>query len=419
MKRNFHARTVFKMALSFVLVCLMITALCACKNNGDQVASQDTASDSVADTSALTDNGGKDEGSSDKGDAAADNADPEQEIPEAEVFFLNSPATKVRFFGEREYKDGIFVSCNYPGSGFEGRIKSNGGDVSVKLDADKKCSFLVYVDGKPLLNADGTAIYTSADGMISIGGIAEGEHTLRVIRASGYGVNVRLYALSFSGKMLENSAADEYRGFIEFIGDGINNTLGNTSFSENVAVTYPYLVAQQLNVDYSITTYNDNGLVSTRVPITELYGSEESGDYSRRASIAVINVGEKDVIAAESGTIDMSDFMSKYASLAQKVKEINGSDCRVLMICTGGGDAFKDAVSAACDSLGGANSGYFFKMLSASPGVLHTETEHAAYASEIISAIEEVKNFTIQALNHGSSGMGNTISYDSAKWGTL
>lgn len=408
-EKTFFARIFFKKTLPFILVCILIIGLCACGNDENGGISDDSAGDSVADTSDNTDNSG-----SDNTDNSGEVLDGEQ--PEAQTFFLNSPALDIRLLGERENRDGVTVSCNYPGSGFEGKLKSNGGAVTVKLKADGECSFLVYVDGELRKNSEGKDFFTAAEGLLEIGELAEGEHTLRVIRASGYGVEAELYAITFSGEMGESGNVGD-RTFIEFIGDGINSKVGGASFTENVGNTYSYLIADQMNADYSITSYNSNGLVSTRVTVADLYGTE--GDYTRAADIAVINVGELDVLAAENETIDMSQFRSKYEALAKKVKELNGAECKVLMICTSGGDSFKDAVSAVCDSLGGANSGYFFKALSASEGVLHTEAEHEAYAEEIMEAIEEFKDFTIQPIRAEQSGTGSSVSLDSAKWGTL
>ena len=404
MEKTFFARTFFKKALPFILACFLTIGLCACGDDGNVDVFDGTTGDNA------TDSGGSDN----VHNGGSDNTDGEQSY--AETFFLNSPALDIRVLGEREYRDGISISCNYPGSGFEGKLKSNGGAVTVKLKADGECSFLVYVDGELRKTADGKDYFTATDGALDIGELAEGERTLRVIRASGYGVEVELYAIALSGSVSAYESADEDRTFIEFIGDSINSTVGGEAFTENVGLTYSYLIAEKMGADYSITSYGDNGLIGKRNTADVLYGSEEGGDFTRKADIAVINVGALD---SESEDVDMGELVSRYEALAKKVKELNGASCKLLIICTSGDDGLKDAVSVVCSSLGGANNGYFFKALTASDSVPHTEAEHASYVSEIMAAIEEVDSFEIQPIKVEQSGTGSSVSIDSARWGTL
>ena len=286
----------------------------------------------------------------------------------------------------------------------------------MKALTDKECSFLVYLDGELQKNADGGEKFTvNGDGLISLSGISAGEHTLKLVRASGFGAKARLYGLVLSGEMLEAGGSDEERSFIEFIGDGINSKVSGTTDSERVDLTYSYLLAEKLNADYSITSYNSNGLVCTSKTINDLYGID--GGFTRKADIAVINVGELDILATGDKAVDASAFRGAYEELAMKVRAVNGGECKILMICTSGNAEFAEAIEAACDSLGGGNKGYFFKDISGSAGIPHTEDEHKAYVEAIEAAIEEIKDYKIQTVKPEQSGTGDSIAMDSSKWG--
>ena len=374
--------------------------LCACGNNGDDEIS-DTIGDETQDTSSSDDDG-------DTVDTSLSGKD---------TYYLNSPALDIRFFGERELKDGIYYSCNYPGSGFESKLSCTNGLISVELITDRECSFLVYLDGLLQKNAEGGELFTvKGEDAIQITKVSEGEHTLRVIRASGIGAKVRLYALNFTGELLSVDGAKDERTFIEFIGDGINSTVGGASFSENVGLTYPYLIANQMNADYSITAYEGYGFVSTNTSLAELYGDESYGNYSRRADIVVINVGATDFLEIGDAAIGVAKFQSEYEKLVRTVRELNGARCKILLVCTSGNNSFNEAVEAVCEKMGGESGGYFVRTLDSSSNIPHTEAEHQTYAAAVAEAINEIKNTNVMGLNSKDKGTGNSVSFDSDEW---
>ena len=396
MKKAFFAKSFLIKALSV----LLIIGLYACGNNvNDEIS--DTDRDETQDTS-QSDNDGDTVDTSQSG---------------KDTYYLNSPALDIRFFGERELKDGIYYTCNYPGSGFESKLDCTNGLIAVELITDKECSFLVYLDGELQKNAEGGELFTvKGEDAIRITNVSEGEHTLRVIRASGIGARVRLYALNFTGELLSVDGANDERMFIEFIGDGINSTVGGASLSENVGLTYPYLVAEQLNADYSITAYEGYGFISTNTSLAELYGDESYGNFSRRADVVVINVGATDFLEIGDAAIGVAKFQSEYEKLARTVRAINGARCKILLVCTSGNESFSEAVEAVCEKLGGETGGYFVRTIDNSSNIPHTEAEHQTYAAAVAEAINEIKNTNVMGLTVKEKGNGNSVHFESDEW---
>lgn len=384
-----------------VLACFLIVGICSCGNNGEEV-----------DTSAI-------EGSAADTTENMDDDGDESDTIEAEgaTFALNSSTTEVRFFGEREVKDNGYFSCNYPGSGFESKLKCDGGTVSVRIMAEGECSFLVFLDGKLQKNTDGNDFFTTiGNRLIGIENVAAGEHVLKIIRATDFGIDAKIYALIFAGELLAADNANQERTFVEFIGDGVCSTVGAVGFTDNVSVTYPYLIAQQMDVDYSITAYNGYGLASTETKLGDLYGAEDSGSFTRKADIAVINVGALDVLSTGVNAVTSDKFANAYKELVKKVRLINGNNCKIVLVCTNGNDDFRNAVSNLYDGLGGEDSGYYLAMLPTSTSVPPSKSDHEAYASALMKILNEVQDYQVKPITSEQSGAGDSVAFDSDKW---
>lgn len=375
-----------KKFLISILSCFLIITLCACENNNkDDV--EDTTDDSIVDSE--PDNGGDDE-----------------EANEEITVALNASTKNVRFLGERENRDSGYVSCNYPGSGFESKFNCAGGTVSVRVMADGECTFLVYLDGT--LQKSATVL---GNRLISLDDVSEGEHVLRFIRATDFGTDVKLYAIVLTGEVLEADGASQERLFVEFIGDA-------AELSDDITKTYPYLIASQMNVDYSVTAYSGSSLCTDKdKKIIDLYGVEKNGNFKRNADIAVVNIGALDAVTADSESAD--EIKSAYKSFVKKIRIVNGGNCRIVFVCNSANSEFQSIVSDIYDTMGGEGIGCYLVMLNASAAIMPTEAEHAAYASALMDAMNKAKDYRAPVISNEESGTGDSFGFTSDKWEEL
>ncbi|MBO5203901.1 MAG: hypothetical protein J6B72_04745 [Clostridia bacterium] len=382
-----------KKLLIAVLTCFLIFGLCACANNEGNDGDETSAT--TANTTENTSGG---------------EVEPELET---KTYTLNSSTFGTRWFGEREYTDRFYATCNYPGSGFESKIKCSGGKLSVKFMADGECAFLIYLDGELQKSSGGKSFFFVTNNLIELDNVPAGEHTLRFIRATEFGAYVEFCTITLAGELLPADGADAERNFIEFIGDGVDSKVDVMDKSGRVGESYPYLVANQLNVDYSITSYRRCGLVATEETAEYLYGEAFTGNFARKADIAVINVGAFDV---QAGNVSVNAFKSAYRELIAKVKQVNGDDCKIAVVWTSGNTDYEKAIVSLCQEFGGENAGYFVKVLTASADVPPSADEHSAYATALVEFINEVKSFVPKSIATEQNGTGGSISFDSDEW---
>jgi threonine synthase len=118
------------------------------------------------------------------------------------------------------------------------------------------------------------------------------------------------YNIVFEGKQLELSTTSDDALFIEFIGDGITVGAGLNGNACDASQAYAYLVANQLKVNYTITSFEGQGLISGTDPISTAYGKE--GDFSHRADMIVVNVGSEDFALTGDDAITADTISETY-----------------------------------------------------------------------------------------------------------
>ena len=389
-----------KKLLIVLLSCLLVFGLCACKsneNNGDDVA--ETTANTTEDTN--------------NGDGDTTPVDPEPTVYETKTFTLSAEASGTIWLGEREYTDRIYPTCNYPGSGFESKLKCSEGKISVSFKTEDNCSFLVYLDGELQKNSEGKDFFPVKDNVIELDNVSAGEHTLRFIRATEFGSYVEICTITLAGELLKADATPAERTFIEFIGDGVDSKVGAQVTTSKVGDSYPYLVAEKMNADYSITSYPYLGLVSTENTVDYMYGEAFSGNFERNADIVVINVGTFD---SKAVNVNVSDFKAAYRELLAKVRLVNGEECKIVLIWTSGNEEYENALLSLCREFGGEVKGYFAKVLAVSSSVPPTAVRHGEYADTLVEFINEVKNFEPDTITTEQNGSGSSIGFGSNDW---
>ncbi len=304
---------------------------------------------------------------------------------------LNSSTPGIKILGERYVESATQINCDWTCSGIEFNLNSAGGIVSFSVASDKNCYFRAFVDGESWRNTDGE-IYFKVCGIdtINLKAIPAGQHTVRLIKVTGHTLapRVQLYDMSFYGTISPTAPADKDL-YIEFIGDsiscgyGVMGAFDGTYSSQDGALAYPYLLAERLNADYSITALSGQGVIfhGTGFPnltngyllTSPLRDEDQEYDFQRKADMVVINIGTNDY-----NRVTDEEFKTAYVNLISTVKRQNGADCKVICLYNSMNDTCSASILAACEQLGGESNGIYVQSLPRCAG--HpTASEHQRF----------------------------------------
>lgn len=341
------------------------------------------------------------------------NSNGEQPSAEETTIKINSSSDNIRFFGKREIANDNYLSCDHVGSGFEAKIITEGGKISIRVMTFDTCSFKVYVDGTTHTAADGSEYFNIlGNKLIELNDISAGEHTIRVIRVSGGDNIARIYAITLLGEQLPYEDADSERMFIEFLGDEI--TAGNTVDGKaDVTKAYSYITATSLDFDYALTTF-DGATVDkyAKTSIAEIYSQSYAA--TPDADIVVINIGAKDIELGTSVTV----FEEKYKALVSAVKLTNGQKSKVICVAMLEDDAYNQAIKNVCLSSGGETNGYYCYESEIILSKTATSAQHLSLTSDLKTYIDQIKENSVETskLMSQNTGVGDIIDINSEMW---
>ncbi|MBQ8214558.1 MAG: hypothetical protein IJZ80_11160 [Clostridia bacterium] len=331
---------------------------------------------------------------------------------------LNEKSIDVAFLGMREDTSESVLNANWPGSGFEVELECDGGMITVRTQTSDAVTFRVFIDGEAWKNADESTYFTiTGVKNIEISDVPAGKHTVRIVRVSDKAAGTAcFYNIVFEGKQLELSTTSDDALFIEFIGDGITVGAGLNGNACDASQAYAYLVANQLKVNYTITSFEGQGLISGTDPISTAYGKE--GDFSHRADMIVVNVGSEDFALTGDDAITAEAFETAYKAFLKNIRAKNGATCKIVCVTTVANETMRATVAKVCEDLGGADAGYYNNALTASAANAPTSAEHTTYATELATYINSIKDATVKItmLDLQDSGYGTEVDFDSANW---
>jgi lysophospholipase L1-like esterase len=189
--------------------------------------------------------------------------------------------------------------------------------------------------------------------------------------------------------------------YIEFVGDSITcgwgtiGAYGGAYTDQDATYAYSYLLAEELNADYSMTALSGQGLLCGYPGVTNgyLYADPVGDptvryDFARKADVVVINIGTNDYWASD---VSEDEFEAAYLAFLKTVKEKNGDTCKILCLYNTMNDTYYNAIFNAVDAIGGEAEGvYVYKLDRAHQNQHPNIAEHAAYAEvlkDVITAI--------------------------------
>ena len=385
------------MTLLFILVSTF-----GCMNTDPPVADSDTESESASEE--MSSDASNEESNGENNDESKPSEGGEEE-PEEKLYLLNSHTAGVKVLGVRHLESDYQLNCDWTGSGLEMNIVHGGGDIVFFGNCSDPCYFRAYIDGEEWNNGP-TAYYelSSANRKLTIRNVPAGEHTLKLIKVTGYTLSrAELLSVTFKGTIKEEAPADKEL-LIEFVGDSIScgwGTIGGHGGAytdQDGTLAYPLKIAEALNADYSVTALSGQGLLMGNPGMTEgyLYGSalrnkNQYYSFERQADIVVINIGTNDFHYSTQQGITEAAFKISYKNFLKKVRQKNGEDCKILCLYNTMNDTYQNALLAAVEEVGGEAAGIYTYKTYQTQGHLHPNiSEHQSLTNSILERIRQI-----------------------------
>lgn len=210
---------------------------------------------------------------------------------------------------------------------------------------DQRARFAIYIDDKQLID---TTMGELEKTVKLFNNNEEKEIKVRIIllsEASHGGIGVKNINInSCSEKVIEPTEYKKLR--IEYIGDSITCAYGIECASasepfqtttQNFELSYAFLSAKELEVDYSGVCYSGSGVAGGGSQMSEHYTKtnaftsyNEEWDFSKFPNdIVVINLGTNDSGYAEESKHD--EYIQKYTNFLELIREKNP---KAYIICT-------------------------------------------------------------------------------------
>ena len=232
---------------------------------------------------------------------------------------MTQPKKTKRSFGEildkikllgRVYKKGEEIVTSWPGSGFEIRVKSDGGPFKIRYSVGKSEAtlpyFNIYVDGALVERAvfKGNGKYFLE--------LSEGEHTIALYRdsANSPAEACNFMNIDFEGDVLDKPENKER--YIELIGDSISSGLGSLgqytedvdwmASEHSVSSSFGFYVAEEFDADISVIAKGGIGLLAASngktmldlYPYVNGYLSDEKYSFERKPDLVIVALSAND-----------------------------------------------------------------------------------------------------------------------------
>ena len=318
-----------------------------------------------------------------KKDTPADNGDGEDvdtPFDESSVtgtkFPINNTASWFKKLDPRMEATADHVTCDWSASGIE-FVANCKGDVTFHINANaakyqetQGCYFRAYVDGDVYMNGN-SPYYEVSGSKITLKDLPEGEHTIRIVKATGYQLALaELVSVYLTGTVNDTAPADKDL-FIEFVGDSIScgwgliGTHDGKYTSQDATLAYPYLLASALNADYSILGVSGQGIATGNPQIDNAYkyasikrSTATEYGFERKADIVVINADTND--AWRSQPVPEKVFIDEYKALVEYVRAKNGDETKIILVCGMIKTTYAEAISNLVTELGGEDENYYY-----------------------------------------------------------
>ena len=381
-----------KKIICIILPLILVITLLSCKKDIEDLISSEGSLNNDSDHPFVN---GDTDFESDVGDDA-----PPQWNMTAKQLYAGKKGVKI--LGVRNLVNDSRIYLDWAGAGISVALNLNGGKIVFTINGSG--NFKVYVDGVPHISSDGTEIFNlSAGPRIVLENISSGEHIVTVVKVDGYDSRAEIPNIIFDGTLLE-APPNPQKYYIEFIGDSHALNQCADGVQDNTLM-YPYLTAQKLDADYSLTVLENAALILGDKNIAEEYlytsrgrASNEKYLFERKADFIVVDLGN------DEQSTDKDAVISSYKELLLMLRQKNGSNSKIYCVFDTN-NPFAMEISELCSELGGDSAGVYAVDI----GV----ADQNGAVRKITDKIEDTKEQEIEGFIR--SGYGTVISWKDGK----
>ena len=310
------------------------------------------------------------------------------------------------------------IICDFSASGIEfcGEMV---GDVYVDLVTKvikagcEQTYFTVYVDG--VRSSTRLSVGAGSNSIKVASFDTLGKHTVKLVKQTESNYTIcEIEAINFTGKLFDPPAQKEL--YIEFIGDSLTCGMGNIGVNsspnpqpspwEDATQSYGYMVAEQLDADYSIVSQSGIGIAGgwSNYPMATYFTAqsytrdkEKMQEFTRVPDLIVINLGTNDHFINHDKSPDEckpEDVERMTEELILLVRKCYGENVPIIWAQGMVGTFLLDRIQAAIDKLGGEDAGiytYFSLPRNTGGAQWHPDVSgHVAAANAILPVIKSV-----------------------------
>lgn len=323
-------------------------------------------------------------------------------VLETQTVALNKNTKGIKILGVRNLPSETAINADWSASGIEFTATCEG-DMTFGVVTNKSAYFRAYVDDEEWMNGESPYFTVNGQGQIVLKDIPNGTHDIKVIKVTGYTLATAAFTqVTLTGTISEEAPEDKEL-YIEFIGDSITcgwGTIGTHDGkynSQDATLAYSYLLAEELDADYSMTALSGQGICwgNPGVPTAFRYAcyakdSTNEYDFARKADLVILNIGTND----ETKEVDINKFEEDLVALIRYAKEKNGENCRFLAIYNMKNGTYATYIKSAFEKLGGPAAGYHVYEAQRSTNELtyyHPSIEeHEAYVPELEALCKQI-----------------------------
>ncbi|MBQ7566500.1 MAG: S-layer homology domain-containing protein [Oscillospiraceae bacterium] len=241
------------------------------------------------------------------------------------------------------------LELRWPGDSIEFTAELSG-DVVMYYKSGENVYLQTFVDGVENLRFLVTASANEKKVKVAEN-VRPGEHTIRIVRDSDIvksSAYMTFLSLSFSGVKSTVKATEQKKLLIEYVGDSITSgkyTLpdtGDTEKTHSATHSYAYLVSQELDADWIITSRGGVALIRTKENgggscpktmaqcydyINPFAADEEliRYDFTRKPDVVVMALGTNDNKSGEELTKAAVDMI-------KQIKDRNGANVKIVVM---------------------------------------------------------------------------------------
>ncbi len=402
-----------------LLVAMMPFALFGCDSEGEETEGPTENVEGTENGGDSSESGKSTNKTTQKKETQGKTDNPTEPVVEARTVKLLKNESLFKRLG-RTHLTQTGIACDHIASGIEFTAVMKG-DVKLKITSkiiktnSPKSYFTVYIDGE---RQDKRYEVGGTQNLLIASFETQGEHTIKIVRQTENNYTVSEFKeLSFTGYMLDRPEDKEL--YIEVIGDSITCGMGNigvngcsepqSSLWEDGSQSYGYMLAEDLDADYSIISQSGIGLsASWDDPMVPFYtcasynrDTTTQHDFKRVPDLVIINLGTNDYFIGGTNSGHANKAQATPEALKTKAKEFielvrtkYGEDVPIIWTIglIGVGQNYVDATKAAVTELGGEAVGLYF--LKTAAGELGAGQNHPSINDNV-----SLKNQLIDLIN--------------------